>query len=180
MKKLVCALIAVSAMLTFASCSSNSSSTPVSSAPASSVAVSSADASSAPESSTAPESVVASEGGNVGDFTVSIDGADFKNGVDGKKCAVVSYTFTNGSSDTTSWMVAIQAKAFQNSVECTGIDVVDGVDATPQMADVKSGGTIKIQEVYVLQDSSTVTIEVSPLFDFSGNAPTITKDFPVQ
>jgi xanthosine utilization system XapX-like protein len=101
-------------------------------------------------------------------YAVTIDGSHKTQDYEGKPVVVVNYTFTNNSDKDVSFMLAVSAKAFQNGVELehaiiTGDADYDGEGA---MKDLKPGASLTVQEGYVLNDTSDVTVEVGELFNF--------------
>lgn len=105
------------------------------------------------------------------DYEVSIDGYVVTTDYEGNPAIVVTYTWTNNSDSATSFMVAIDAAAFQNGVELDSAYISSSsevdYDSTASMKEVKSGSTQTVQEAYTLDDQSDVTIECTELFSFS-------------
>ena len=96
----------------------------------------------------------------------------------GKDAVIVHYRYTNNSDEAQSFMFAVNAQAFQNNVELeTAIIIGDkSYNSENSLKDVKPGGTIEVQEAYILQDNSPVTVEVGPLFSFDDDT-VISKTF---
>lgn len=95
-------------------------------------------------------------------YQISIEEFTVSETYDGQPCALVTFMFTNNSDEETSFMVAIDAEAYQNGVELdTGI--VSGMDSDITKH-VKPGGSITVQKAYVLDDQSDVTIECTEMF----------------
>lgn len=99
-------------------------------------------------------------------YAVTIDGSRVAKDYEGSSVLVVSYSFTNNSDSDQSFASAVIAKAFQNNVELEGAFMVDGMDSNGYMAEVKPGGTSKVELAYKLADQSDVTVEVEELVDF--------------
>lgn len=74
---------------------------------------------------------------------------------------------------------AFSAKAFQNGVECDDLTVVDGVDKKKLLSKIKPGATLEVQEAYVLDGDSDVSIEVGPWISI-GESSKVTKTFSVK
>ena len=110
---------------------------------------------------TQPATTVAS------DYAVTIDGARVTSDYEGNPVVAITYTFTNNSDDTTSFMVAINTQVFQNGIELDSAYMVDDVDVSKTMSDIKPGASIQVEEVYALNDMSEIEVEVSELFSFS-------------
>lgn len=99
------------------------------------------------------------------EYLVTIDGSQLGTDYSGKQALVVNYSFTNNSNSAISFMIAANAKAFQNGVELSTAIGAD-TDSMSLMNDVKPGATIQLQQAYVLSDTSDVTIEVTKLISF--------------
>ncbi len=164
---LVACLMAV-CVLALTGCSSNSK------APAESSSGSSMS-SSAQESSSSSAAAQTAES----DYAVTIDSMTIGKDYNGEKAAIVTFTWTNNSDKATSFMVAVDAAAFQNGVELeTAIVTGDGYDSSGLMKELKPGSTTTVQKAYALDDTSDVTVEVSELISLSDKI-IATKTFPV-
>ena len=83
----------------------------------------------------------------------------------GETAIVVTYTFTNNSDKATAFFTAVSAKAFQNGVQLdTGI--VQDIDAQSSINEIKSGATTTVQQAYLLDDQSEVSVECTELISF--------------
>ena len=100
-------------------------------------------------------------------YDISIDGVRLAQDWEGNEIAVVAYTWTNNSEDTTSFATALYAKVFQNGVECDNLVLADDIDNDGYMADVKPGGTVSFEHGYAIKDHSEITVEVTELFSLS-------------
>ena len=96
---------------------------------------------------------------------------------EGNPAIVVTYSWTNNSTETTSAIVALHDKAFQDGVqlEVAMMDVVDGYDAGASMLDVQPGGTQDFQQAYVCT-SETSPVQVT-IEEFMGDGATAEKTF---
>lgn len=113
-------------------------------------------------SSTAETPIEATDATEEYAYQISIEEFTVSETYDGKPCALVTFMFTNNSDEETSFMVAVDAEAYQNGVELdTGI--VSGVDGD-MSKHVKPGATVTVQKAYVLDDQSDVTIECTEMF----------------
>lgn len=121
---------------------------------------------------TEPVRTVDPTGSAAGDYAVTIDGAHFTEDNEGAKAIVVDFTFKNGSAEATSFLLAIERKAFQNGVELANPAMVTddaNYDIGSPMKEVKPGATqTPVQWSWTLDDASDVTIEVSELFAQDG------------
>ena len=102
------------------------------------------------------------------EYAVSIDECFVTTDYMGKPAAVVTYTFTNNSDEAKSFMVAINAQAFQNGVELS-TTTISGSDAWEnQMKEVKSGASITVQKAYELDDQENdLVVECTELISFN-------------
>ncbi len=98
-------------------------------------------------------------------YAVTIDNATVMADYKDQPALVVDYTFTNNSDKATSFMVAISAQAFQNGVELKSA-IGDDWDSSNTMSDIKPGATVIVQEAYLLNDQSDVTVECTELISF--------------
>lgn len=111
-------------------------------------------------------------------YQVSIDGCEFGETYDGQSCAIVTYTFTNNSDEATSFLVAISDKAYQNGVELSS-GTVSGLDSFVTAGkEIKPGATITLQQAYVLDDQSDITVECTEMFAWD-NVILAEATFPV-
>lgn len=99
-------------------------------------------------------------------YAVTIDdgvvGEDYK----GNPALVVTFTFTNNSDDATSFLAAISDKAYQNGVQLESAIRTDG-DSQSSMKDIKPGATVTVEQAYVLDDQSEVTVECTEFISFN-------------
>lgn len=127
-------------------------------------------ASSQEASNEATQSASAAAGSNIATdsaFTVSIDGAELVQTKYSGQCIVVTYTFTNNSTDDTSFMLATTTKAFQNGVELENAYSIGDWDSDGASKTIKTGASVVVKEGYKVTDMSPVTVEVGELWDFS-------------
>ena len=98
-------------------------------------------------------------------YAVSIDDCVVTADYGGDAAIVVTYSFTNNSDKATAFFTAVSAKAFQNGVQLdTGI--VQDVDAQSSLNEIKPGATATVQEAYLLDDQSEVSVECTELISF--------------
>ena len=117
--------------------------------------------------------------GDLGDYHVEIKGASLTKDYEGKSAIVITYAWTNNSDDTTSAMVSIGNKAFQDGVQLESAVIVgdDSYNAEASMKDVRPGTTIDVQCAYVLtSETSTVEFELTEWISFSDDMVTMNFD----
>lgn len=112
------------------------------------------------------------------DYAVSIDSAVVTTDYDGDPALVVTYSWTNNSSEATSFAAQLLPKCFQNGVQLDSAFVVDGVDSNGYVNELKPGASSTVQLAYELADQSVVTVEVVPVINLN-NAVLATCDFDV-
>lgn len=143
------------------------------------------DASTEPtESQTADPSEAPEQGGkmvgsgDLGDYHVEIKSASIVKDYEDKPAILVTYAWTNNSEDTTSAMVAVIGKAFQDGVQLENAMLfdVEGYDSGTSMKEVRPGTTIDVQSAFVLtSETSTVEFEISEFISFSDDI--VSMDF---
>lgn len=101
------------------------------------------------------------------DYAVTIDDCRMTEDYEGNPAAVVTFTFTNNSEETTSPAVALHAQVFQNGTELEMAITTDNEDADKYMNDVKPGSSITYGLAYELEDTSDITVEVQELAAFN-------------
>lgn len=155
-KKVSVLLVACFVTLSLASCGSSGSSS-----------TSSSDKEETQEARTIeePETDEETEQASQSDIAVTIDNATLGEDYDGQPVVIVTYTFTNVSSDEPeSFMVSCIADVYQNGVECEMAFVTDLEGDSS--AKVKKGSSNTLQQAYVIQDRSDVEVEVKELFSW--------------
>ena len=79
----------------------------------------------------------------------------------GSEVLLIEYSWTNNSTKETSFMVACRDSVYQNGIECPSYSaMLDEVDSTQQMADIKPGATLNLKIGYTLQDNTNALVEV--------------------
>lgn len=99
------------------------------------------------------------------DVAVTIDNATLGEDYDGKPVVIVTYTFSNISSDEAeSFMLSCNSDVYQNGVECE-LAFVTGLEGDSS-ANVKKGGSNTFQQAYLIEDRSEIEVEVKELFSW--------------
>lgn len=110
--------------------------------------------------------------GDLGDYYVEIKEALCTEDYEGNPAIVITYSWTNNSEDTTSAMVAMHEKAFQDGVGLDTAIILDSAvyDSDAGMKDVRPGTTIDVQCAFSLtNEASVVEFEISELISFSND-----------
>lgn len=117
--------------------------------------------------------------GDLGDYHVEVKGASLAKDYEGKSAIVITYAWTNNSDDTTSAMVSVGAKAFQDGVQLESAMIVgdDSYDAGTSMKEVRPGTTIDVQCAYILtSETSAVEFELTEWISLSDDMVTMNFD----
>lgn len=104
------------------------------------------------------------------EYPVTIDACAVTTDYQGNPAIVVTYTWTNNSSDPQMFEVAIDDKAFQNGVELSfaTISVTDQTyDMQASFKEVQPGATQTVYQAFLLDDQSDVTVQCQELISFS-------------
>ena len=120
--------------------------------------------------------------GDLGDYHVEVEEAVCTEDYEGRPAMVITYSWTNNSEKTTSPMVAMHEKAFQDGVELdTAIILASTVyDSGAGLKDVRPGVTMDVQCAFSLaNETSVVEFEISELFSFSNDCVMMNFD-PAQ
>ena len=124
----------------------------------------------------AETSTIAEGEGDIGDFHVVINGAKKDVDYEGNPVIVVTYTWTNNSEETTSPMVSVLGKAFQDGVEME-YGILDH-EYNDGMTDVRPGTSIEADAVFCMTGDSVVEFEISALSDmFMDPVPKVVMNF---
>lgn len=116
----------------------------------------------------------------LGDYEVVIEKCELID-YDGKDVAVVTFAFTNNSSQAASFDLALQAKAFQDGIEAERNYVYDVFsdeydEDGNQHKEIKPGNSINVRIAYTLNSTEKpLEVEVSELCSF--NSSVIEKTF---
>ena len=109
-----------------------------------------------------------SEGeGEVDDCYVKIVSAEKGEDFQGEPVVIVTFEWSNNSDSNKMFGTVFSVKAFQGGVQCSENVLVEGVDITKQLSEMKPGITTQLSIAYSLEDNSDVTVEISPLISFS-------------
>lgn len=99
------------------------------------------------------------------DYVVEIGGSTLGEDYEGNPVLIVDFTWTNNSDKAATFLVSIDAAAFQDGVELETA-IGSGIDSMDTMKEIKPGATQSVQCAYVLDGQSDVTIECTELISF--------------
>ena len=117
--------------------------------------------------------------GDIGDYHLKIVSAKKGKDYSKKDVLIVTYQWTNNGDDEQMFSTAFSISAYQNGVECDDITMVDGVDTQQSLSKIKPGATMELQDAYILDGDSDVSIEVGPWISI-GESSKVTKTFSVK
>lgn len=120
------------------------------------------------QTSETPTAGPAAEEHSTSDLGVTIGGASFSEDYEGTPVIVVDFEFTNGSDETTNFMMSTNPQAFQGGIELDSYAYVEDLDSGASMTDLKPGASLSVQVPFTLRDESTVTVEVGEMFSLDG------------
>lgn len=125
---------------------------------------------------------IAETNSNVGDYTVEIKDARISKTYDSKPAIVITYAFTNNSSESTAFYLAFEDEAFQNDIGLNrAYTLIDGdpYNEDNQTKQIKTGATINVDVAYELNDTeSDVVVEVSEYLGWTDDK--VTKTFSIK
>lgn len=134
------------------------------------------DTGSAPVASTEDNADTASSEGILAKYDVTIKGAQLCKDYEGNPAIIITYSWTNGSDETTSPMGSMMEEAFQDGVQMETA-IVD-FEYNDGLTDVRPGTTIDVEAIYKMNSQSKVEFEISALEDmFLDPVPMVTAEF---
>lgn len=110
--------------------------------------------------------------GDLGAYHVEIKDATLVRDYEENLAMVITYAWTNNSEETTSAMMTILEKAFQDGVELDNAMIFDSSLYNAEMSskDVRPGTTIDVQCAFTLtSETSPVELELSEAFSWTNN-----------
>ena len=114
--------------------------------------------------------------GTLAKYDVKIKGAQLCEDYEGNPAIIITYSWTNGSDETTSPMGSMMGEAFQDGVQIETA-IVD-FEYKDSMTDVRPGTTIDVEVIYEMTSQSKVEFEISALEDmFLDPVPKCTMEF---
>lgn len=121
------------------------------------------------ETSTAetPAEPVRTNPAALGDYTVEIESATITQDYAGDPAVVITYSWTNNSSETTSPLFSVSTAVFQDGVGLESALITDDsvYDSSMRTADVRPGTTIEVQEAFSLYNTtSPIEVEITESF----------------
>ena len=134
------------------------------------------DTGSAPVASTEDNADTVSSEGTLAKYDVTIKGAQLCKDYEGNPAIIITYSWTNGSDETTSPMGSMMGEAFQDGVQMETA-IVD-FEYNDGLTDVRPGTTIDVEAIYKTNSQSKVEFEISALEDmFLDPVPMVTAEF---
>lgn len=103
----------------------------------------------------------------LGDYVVEIKSTSMTQDYDGNPVIIITYAWTNNSSETTTPMSSVTTKVFQDGVGLDGVYIIGSEDYDPDTTtvEVRPGTTIDVQEAFTLNNiTSPIEVEISEAY----------------
>lgn len=125
---------------------------------------------------------VQADGGNaekndsrLGNYECTVKGASLCKSWEGKDAVAISYDFTNNSSESMSFDIALNASAYQNGVALEESFLSDDDDTGFLDVKIKPGVTKEVKKIYKLRDKTTpIEVEIQESFSLNDDKITTT------
>jgi len=122
-----------------------------------------------------------SASGTLGNYAVTIKGISVTTDYQSNPAVIVTYSWTNNSSNTLSFASALYAKAFQNGIQLGTAFISSSnsnYDSSGYIKEIKPGASLDVQIAYSLRDSkNSIDVEVTQLL--STDKTVVTKTFSI-
>lgn len=110
------------------------------------------------------------EGNTLGDYDCVVKGAQLTKDYEGKDAVIITYEFTNNSSEAASFDTALMDYVYQNGIELESAylsdDDIDVFDDTK----IKPGVTKETKKAYILNDTTnSLEVEITEFFSFTND-----------
>lgn len=113
--------------------------------------------------------------GTIGDYICTVKEAKLVKNWEGKDSVKITYYFTNNSSDSISFDIALRDELYQNGIGLESSFTDSDDDDFGFDVNIKSGVTKEVSKVYILRDKKTaIDVEISELISFSNDKLTYT------
>lgn len=123
------------------------------------------------------ESTIVTDG-VLGDYTCVIKDAYQTTDYEGNDAVVVTFDFTNNSTETISFDVALYAAVYQDGVELDYAYIGDDEIDNSSYTDIKPGTTLEVCEAYELRNTtSDIEVEVEEFFSLTDEKVCATFNF---
>lgn len=124
----------------------------------------------------------AEDSNSLGSYEVEIKNARISENYEGKATVIITYGFTNNSSESASFYIAIDETVYQNGVGLERTYTLkdgDPYDEANQSKEIKSGVTLDVDVAYVLNDLETdIEVEAKETFSFTDDI--VSKTFSIK
>lgn len=120
---------------------------------------------------TVEEAENTSNEGLFGDYKVEVVGARMSKDYENKDCVIITYNFTNYSSESAAFWSSFSDIVYQNGIGLNEVYVLKNNDADldSNMKEVKDGASVLVEEAYELNDTVTdLEIEITDIFGLEG------------
>lgn len=124
----------------------------------------------------------AAKDNELGSYQVEIKNARISENYEGKPTVVITYGFTNNSSESAAFYIAIDETVYQNGVGLERTYTLkdgDPYDEANQSKEIKSGVTLDVDVAYVLNDTETdIEVEAKETFSFTDDV--VSRTFSIK
>ncbi|MCD7796448.1 MAG: DUF5067 domain-containing protein [Clostridiales bacterium] len=117
--------------------------------------------------------------GQIGDYICTVKSAKLTKDYKGNDAVIITYEFTNNSSDSASFEYALDDKVFQDGVELEDVYFLADDEDLDSYKDVeiKTGVTKEVVKAYALRDTTTsLEVEIGEWLSFDDTVITTTVD----
>lgn len=118
----------------------------------------------------------------LGSYQVEIKNARLTKNYEGKPVVVITYGFTNNSSEPQAFWLTIDDTVYQNGVgleKAYVLDDNDPYDEANQNKEIKSGVTLDVDVAYILNDTETdIEVEAKEIVSFTNDV--VTRTFSLK
>lgn len=124
----------------------------------------------------------AAKDNQLGSYQVEIKNARLTENYEGKPVVVITYGFTNNSSEPAAFWLEIDDNVYQNGVGLEKAYVLkdsDSYDEANQNKEIKSGVSLDVDVAYLLNDSETdIEVEAKEIISFTDDV--VTRTFSIK
>lgn len=113
--------------------------------------------------------------GTLGECDVSILGATLGTDYSGAPCIILNLEWQHRNQEAQAFFSSLQAKVFQNGIQCNSAIVMDSSSSINTMTEIKPNTPVQLFATYSLQDTtSPIEVEIEKFFDFSSSLQKVT------
>ncbi len=125
-------------------------------------------------------SAVAADG-QIGDYVCTVKSAEMTKDYEGSDAVLITYEFTNNSSEAVSFDYALDDEVFQDGIQLEDVYFLENDEEFDSFdtVDIKPGVTYEVTKAYKLRNTeSSLEVEIGELFSFDDTVITTTVELP--